>query len=98
MAKRNALGRGLGALLENYETDVTTKNRGISSVQKGLDGGVLVGTVADLPLDSIVANPFQPRSEFDTEALEELSASIRQFSLIQSSWHRDLQLLELLVP
>ena len=84
MAKRNALGRGLGALLENYETDVTTKGTGGIAGEPGvLEGGALVGTVADLPLASIVANPFQPRTDFDKESLEELAASIRQFSLIQ---------------
>jgi len=82
MAKRNALGRGLGALLENYDTDVTTKG-GDPAKQTSLEGGTLVGTVANLPLESIEANPFQPRTDFDAEALEELSASIKQFSLIQ---------------
>ncbi|MBL4755233.1 MAG: ParB/RepB/Spo0J family partition protein [Flavobacteriales bacterium] len=83
MAKRNALGRGLGALLENYETDITTKNGGGSSNQSPLESEAAVGTVANLPLNNIDANPFQPRSEFDAQALEELSASIQQFSLIQ---------------
>jgi len=83
MAKRNALGRGLGALLENYDTDVTMKSSGNASDSVGLESGALVGTVANLPVDLIVANPFQPRSEFDSKALEELAASIEQFSLIQ---------------
>ena len=42
MAKRNALGRGLGALLENYDTDVTTKG-GDAGEQTSLEGGALVG-------------------------------------------------------
>ena len=82
MAKRNALGRGLGALLENYDTDVTTKG-GDDGEQTSLDGGALVGTVANLSLENVEANPFQPRTDFDEEALKELSASIKQFSLIQ---------------
>ena len=82
MAKRNALGRGLGALLENYDTDVTTKG-GDDGEQTSLEGGALVGTVANLSLENIEANPFQPRTDFDEEALKELSASIKQFSLIQ---------------
>ena len=69
-------------MLENYDTDVTTKG-GDPAKQTGLEGGTLVGTVANLPLESIEANPFQPRTDFDAEALEELSASIKQFSLIQ---------------
>lgn len=83
MAKRNALGRGLGALLENYDTDVTTKGSSDDVKHVGAEGNALVGTVANLPIESIVANPFQPRTEFDAEALEELSASIKQFNLIQ---------------
>ena len=77
------MGRGLGALLENYETDVTTKTGSDAREQSALEGEALVGTVANLALDSIEANPFQPRIEFNAEALEELSASIQQFSLIQ---------------
>jgi len=83
MAKRNALGRGLGALLENYETDVTTKSSGSAADNVGVEGGAVVGTVANLTLDSIEANPFQPRDNFDAEALDDLTTSIKQFGLIQ---------------
>ena len=69
-------------MLENYDTDVTTKGGDLGK-QTSLEGGTLVGTVANLSLESIEANPFQPRTDFDAEALEELSASIKQFSLIQ---------------
>jgi len=82
MVKRNALGRGLGALLENYDTDVTSKG-GDSGEQTSLEGGALVGAVANLSLENIEANPFQPRTDFDEEALIELSDSIKQFSIIQ---------------
>ncbi|QGY43305.1 ParB/RepB/Spo0J family partition protein [Maribellus comscasis] len=64
MAKRNALGRGLGALIDDAEK---MKSAGISEIE----------------LNKIEANPFQPRSKFDTEALEELAASIREIGLIQ---------------
>ena len=64
MVKRNALGRGLGALIDDAEK---MKNAGISEIE----------------LIKIEANPFQPRSKFDTEALEELAASIREIGLIQ---------------
>ncbi len=63
-AKRNALGRGLGALIDDAEK---MKSAGISEVELG----------------NIEANPFQPRSKFDKEALEELAASIREIGLIQ---------------
>ncbi|MFW5756254.1 MAG: ParB/RepB/Spo0J family partition protein [Tangfeifania sp.] len=64
MVKRNALGRGLGALIDDAEK---MKQAGIS----------------DVDLSKIEANPFQPRSKFDEEALNELAGSIREIGLIQ---------------
>lgn len=64
MVKRNALGRGLGALIDDAEK---MKQAGISDVE----------------LSKIEANPFQPRSKFDEEALNELAGSIREIGLIQ---------------
>src|SRR4051812_26941957 len=71
--KRSALGKGLSALLENADTDVTSK----------AGGEGVVGSVANIPLDQIEPNPFQPRTEFDEEALAELSASIKEQGIIQ---------------
>ncbi len=64
MGKRNALGRGLGALIDDAEK---MKQAGISEVE----------------LSKIEANPFQPRSRFDEEALKELAGSISEIGLIQ---------------
>jgi ParB family chromosome partitioning protein len=66
MGKRNALGRGLGALIDDAE-----------KMQQGAAG------ISEVELDKIEANPFQPRTKFDAEALEELAASIREIGLIQ---------------
>ncbi len=74
-AKKKALGKGLGALLENPDTDITT--RGVDS------GKYVAGSVAEIPIDSIEANPFQPRSEFAADGLEELAQSIREQGIIQ---------------
>lgn len=71
--KKSALGKGLSALLENADTDVTSKS--------GFDG--VVGSIAQIPLSQIDPNPFQPRTEFDPEALKELSDSILQQGIIQ---------------
>ena len=71
--KRSALGKGLSALLENADTDVTSKS--------GTDG--LVGSVAQIQLSQIDPNPFQPRTDFDNEALAELAASIKEQGIIQ---------------
>ncbi len=73
--KKNALGRGLSALLENSETDITAR------VAQG-DHAVL-GSIANIPVDKIEANPFQPRTRFDSAALDELAESIRTHGVIQ---------------
>jgi len=74
--KKSVLGRGLSALLENADTDVTH--------QSGSEArDPLVGSVAMISLDQIEANPFQPRSEFEAESLAELSISIQQQGIIQ---------------
>ncbi len=69
--KRSALGKGLGALLDNASTDITTTTSSVT------------GGVALLPISSIEANPFNPRTNFEKEALEELSQSIRIHGIIQ---------------
>ena len=69
--KRQALGRGLSALLESADTDIT------SVEPKALH------SIADIPINQIVANPFQPRVEFDDETLEELAESIKIHGIIQ---------------
>jgi len=76
--KRSALGRGLSALLESADTDVTSKQAVSGSPVSGV-----VGAVSHLPLDQIEANPFQPRSEFKKEELEDLAQSIREQGIIQ---------------
>ncbi|MFT7592288.1 MAG: ParB family chromosome partitioning protein [bacterium] len=71
MAKRNALGKGLGALLDNSSDDVSVLNEGT------------VNSVATIPLSQIIANPFQPRNDFADEALSELAESILLHGVIQ---------------
>ncbi len=63
--KQPALGRGLGALLENSNTDITS----ISNVPSS--------SIAMLPIEEIEANPFNPRTHFEKEALDELCKSIQ---------------------
>jgi ParB family chromosome partitioning protein len=76
--KRNALGKGLSALLENANTDITTNNRAAAG-----ELGAVVGAVTNLPLSQIEANPFQPRSNFEEQALSELADSIKLHGIIQ---------------
>lgn len=70
--KRSALGKGLGALLENSDTDITSRS-----------GTGIVGSISMLPIESIEANPFNPRSNFEKEALQELAESIAIHGIIQ---------------
>ncbi|MFN2429067.1 MAG: ParB/RepB/Spo0J family partition protein [Cryomorphaceae bacterium] len=76
MSKKKGLGRGLSALLENVETDITTGNQSPSATR-------VLGSVALLPIEHIEANPFQPRSVFDEESMLELAASIKELGIIQ---------------
>ncbi len=72
MAKNKpAMGRGLSALLESADTDIT------SVEPKALH------SIAEIPISQIVANPFQPRVEFDQDALDELADSIKIHGIIQ---------------
>jgi len=67
MAKRNALGKGLGALIEDA----------------GNDNNYQVDAVNEISLDLIEVNPYQPRTTFDEEALNELASSIKEIGVIQ---------------
>lgn len=73
--KKQALGRGLSALLKDPEND-------IKSVEDK-NASQLVGNIVALEIDSIAVNPFQPRSNFNEESLEELAGSIRELGVIQ---------------
>ena len=72
--KRGALGKGLSALLENAATDITSKSGGDT---------VLVGSISMISIEQIEANPFNPRTHFEIEALKELSESIATHGIIQ---------------
>lgn len=73
--KRSALGRGLGALIS--DVDNLNLNRAVSI------GDATPASILEIPLELIEANPFQPRSSFDNDLLEELAESIRVLGLIQ---------------
>ena len=75
VSKKNALGKGLGALLENAKTDITSKPSNEINVQAGL--------ISRINIDSITPNPFQPRIDFEKESLLELTDSIKEHGVIQ---------------
>jgi len=73
--KKQALGRGLSALLKDPENDIQ------SASDKNADK--VVGNIVELDLDVIEVNPFQPRSNFNDDALQELASSIKELGVIQ---------------
>ncbi|MDB0011167.1 ParB/RepB/Spo0J family partition protein [Flavobacteriales bacterium] len=75
VSKKNALGKGLGALLENAKTDITSKASNETNAQAGL--------ISRINIDSITPNPFQPRIDFEKESLLELTDSIKEHGVIQ---------------
>lgn len=75
--KKSALGRGLSALLEDVDLDTRSSGYSAKDIQP------FTGSVANLKIESITANPFQPRTRFETTALDELAESIRVHGIIQ---------------
>ena len=78
--RRNALGRGLGALLQQTEPVGEAE---LSQLQA-------VSAVMEIDIDSVETNPFQPRTVFDRDALNELAESIRVQGIIQPITVRQL--------
>ena len=74
-SKKNALGKGLSALLENAKTDITTN----SQPEKPM----VAGAISRIAIENISPNPFQPRIDFDKEPLLELADSIKEHGIIQ---------------
>ena len=71
---RRALGRGLDAIMQSPETDITSRD---------ISGDFVAGAVAEIDIHLIETNPFQPRTEFDETALRELAQSIKEQGVIQ---------------
>ena len=82
MSKRQALGRGLGALLEGAPSLPESTTTQSSAVSPPIIGN-MAGSIALLTIGQIEANPDQPRKDFDEEALGELAQSIRELGIIQ---------------
>ena len=75
MAKKSALGRGLGALIKQSETEIPERQANATNT---------------IDLRNIEVNPYQPRIHFDQAGLEELAASIRQLGIIQPITVREI--------
>ncbi|MEM6645384.1 MAG: ParB/RepB/Spo0J family partition protein [Bacteroidota bacterium] len=95
--KKAALGRGLNALLPSMQDrepsdEQTAPSADVSGTRlyKFDERHRLIGRVAELEVDIIRPNPYQPRQHFTEQALEELSASIKQLGIIQPITVRSL--------
>ena len=77
MAKqKKALGRGLSAILNNPNTDITQTKTTAETITPA-------GGIGELLINTIEVNPFQPRTHFDETALNELANSIKELGVIQ---------------
>ena len=81
--KKQALGRGLSALLKDPDNDIK------SVEDKNADK--VVGSFIELDIESIEINPFQPRTNFNEETLQELAKSIKELGVIQPITVRKLE-------
>jgi len=68
--KKQALGRGLSALLKDTSNNVRDNND-------------VIGNIIEVALETIQVNPYQPRTYFDEDSLSELATSIRELGVIQ---------------
>src|SRR5699024_245189 len=73
--KKQALGRGLSALLKDPEHDIKSA--------KDENADKVVGSIVELEIETIDVNPHQPRTSFNEAALKELAASIKELGVIQ---------------
>lgn len=73
--KKQALGRGLSALLKDPDNDIKSVD------DKNADK--VIGNIIELEIEAIEINPFQPRTNFNEESLRELAVSIKELGVIQ---------------
>lgn len=87
MAKKDALGKGLGALLPQIDSDTSSDVKGDEQTPSrnlyDFEERRRAGRMADISIATIRPNPYQPRKEFDEAALVELAASIKQLGIVQ---------------
>ena len=79
MAKKSALGKGLGALLSDAAEEAKPRGMASSALQE------------ELKLSDIRPNPNQPRTVFDEEALQELASSIKAIGIVQPITVREVR-------
>jgi len=80
MIKKSPLGRGLGALIDDAKYE-----------KKPIEEAISTAAISEIDINKITENPFQPRTEFNEEALLELSNSIKELGIIQPITVRKLE-------
>ncbi|GHV81581.1 chromosome partitioning protein ParB [Spirochaetia bacterium] len=85
MSSKDRLGKGIEALfpMDNDDTSKAPPNSVPLQANFLHEGQSLKGRELSIPLDKLIANPNQPRKNFDEEALQELADSIREHGIIQ---------------
>ena len=73
--KKQALGRGLSAILKDTQSDLNQMDANTAKLA--------LGSILDIPLEHIEVNPFQPRSKFKEDSLLQLAGSIKELGIIQ---------------
>ena len=73
--QKQALGRGLSALLKDPANDIQSA--------QDKNAAQLIGSIVELDIDNIAVNPFQPRTQFNDQSLSELASSIKELGIIQ---------------
>ncbi len=73
--QKQALGRGLSALLKDPANDIQSA--------QDKNAAQLIGSIVELDIDNIAVNPFQPRTQFNDQNLTELASSIKELGIIQ---------------
>ncbi|MBD1431897.1 ParB/RepB/Spo0J family partition protein [Sphingobacterium sp. DN00404] len=82
LQRKTGLGKGLGALLQGDDVQIT-KNTGKADAVAKENTNTAAGSINFIKVDQVAVNPFQPRTDFDEQALQELSESIKVQGLIQ---------------
>ena len=73
--KKQALGRGLSAILKDTQSDLNQMDAKTAKLA--------LGSILDIHLEHIEVNPFQPRSKFKEDSLLQLAGSIKELGIIQ---------------
>ena len=90
LQRKTGLGKGLSALLQDTD-DVAKSTTHTPTPPAYTKDQTRYPGIGEIPIDQISINPYQPRTEFEAEALQELADSIRLQGLIQPITVRQIE-------